>query len=219
MIDKYRLDDLRLESGEKGELARWVIQLQTDLDSERHKDGNSPVVPDFDTWFYSPGRGINVINGDLQRDLQLKAWNACRAAMLQSFGNSEQLQNAQQNIPEIIPGGLVEAVNNLLNNDGSRGCYSAMGCGAAREKIELWLAQRQKWDTQRNENLSTGNSPVIPDGYVLVPKEPTDEMIVAAMDSDDVTYNDSDDTVFYVHHREIYKAMVAAAPQQEGKGE
>lgn len=46
MIDKYRLDDLRLESGEKGELARWVIQLQTDLDSERRKAGNSPDIPD-----------------------------------------------------------------------------------------------------------------------------------------------------------------------------
>ncbi|WP_320910247.1 DUF551 domain-containing protein [Citrobacter farmeri] len=46
MIDKYRLDDLRLESGEKGELARWVIRLQTDLDSERRKAGNSPVIPD-----------------------------------------------------------------------------------------------------------------------------------------------------------------------------
>lgn len=46
MIDKYRLDDLRLESGEKGELARWVIQLQTDLDNERRKAGNSPVIPD-----------------------------------------------------------------------------------------------------------------------------------------------------------------------------
>lgn len=46
MIDKYRLDDLRLESGEKGELARWVIQLQTDLDRERRKVGNSPVIPD-----------------------------------------------------------------------------------------------------------------------------------------------------------------------------
>ena len=46
MIDKYRLDDLRLESGEKGELARWVIQLQTDLDSERRKAGSSPVIPD-----------------------------------------------------------------------------------------------------------------------------------------------------------------------------
>lgn len=42
MIDKYRLDDLRLESGEKGELARWVIQLQKDLDYERRK---VPVPP------------------------------------------------------------------------------------------------------------------------------------------------------------------------------
>ncbi|EDY0705114.1 DUF550 domain-containing protein [Salmonella enterica subsp. enterica] len=63
--------------------------------------------------------------------------------------------------------------------------------------------------------LQAGNSPVIPDGYTLVPVEPTDEMIVAAMDSDDVTYNESDDTVFYVHHCEIYKAMLAAAPQPE----
>ncbi|BBQ61515.1 hypothetical protein FEK91_21820 [Escherichia coli] len=46
MIDKYRLDDLRLESGEKGELARWVIQLQTDLDRERRKVGNPPVIRD-----------------------------------------------------------------------------------------------------------------------------------------------------------------------------
>ncbi|HFZ2331104.1 TPA: DUF551 domain-containing protein [Citrobacter freundii] len=46
MIDKYRLEDMRRESGEKGELARWVIQLQTDLDSERRKTGNSPVTPD-----------------------------------------------------------------------------------------------------------------------------------------------------------------------------
>lgn len=46
MIDKYRLDDLRLESGEKGELARWVIQLQTDLDRERRKVGNYPVIPE-----------------------------------------------------------------------------------------------------------------------------------------------------------------------------
>ncbi|AVJ17179.1 hypothetical protein CLM71_08560 [Serratia sp. MYb239] len=37
MIDKYRLDNLRLLSGEKGELARWVIQLQADLDTERRK--------------------------------------------------------------------------------------------------------------------------------------------------------------------------------------
>lgn len=101
---------------------------------------------------------------------EVRGWNACRAAMLQ-----HQPQNAQQNIPENIPGGLVEAVNNLLNNDGSRGCYDAMECGTAREKIELWLAQRQRWEEQRKANLSAGNSPVIPDGYVMVPMRLTAE--------------------------------------------
>ncbi|MBS6736909.1 MAG: hypothetical protein KH310_02340 [Enterobacteriaceae bacterium] len=38
MIDKYRLEHLRRESGEKGELARWVIQLQKDLDDARRKE-------------------------------------------------------------------------------------------------------------------------------------------------------------------------------------
>ena len=42
MIDKYRLDNLRLESGEKGELASWVIQLQKDLDNERRKIVSTP---------------------------------------------------------------------------------------------------------------------------------------------------------------------------------
>ena len=102
----------------------------------------------------------------------LRELRELRASMLQG---AEQPQNAQQNIPEIIPGGLVEAVNNLLNNDGSRGRYSAMGCGEAREKIELWLAQRQKWESQRSQNLSAGNSPVIPDGYVVVPERLTAE--------------------------------------------
>lgn len=88
------------------------------------------------------------------------------ALSLKAERAANRQQNPQQNIPEIIPGGLVEAVNNLLNNDGSRGRYSAIGRGEAREKIELWLAQRQKWESQRRENLCAGNSPVIPDGWV-----------------------------------------------------
>lgn len=59
MIDKYRLDDLRLESGEKGELARWVIQLQTELDRERRKSGNAPVIPGW-----TPVSECMPMNGD-----------------------------------------------------------------------------------------------------------------------------------------------------------
>ncbi|EDH9964853.1 TPA: DUF550 domain-containing protein [Salmonella enterica subsp. enterica serovar Stanley] len=89
------------------------------------------------------------------------------------------------------------------------------------EKAIIWLNNysgtcvQEYVKLERLQEALAGNSPVTPDGYALVPVEPTDEMIVAAMDSDDVTYNESDDTVFYVHHREIYKAMLAAAPKPE----
>lgn len=63
-----------------------------------------------------------------------------------------------------------------------------------------------------NEKGGDGNSPVIPDGYVMVPKEPTDEMIAAAMNCEDVLFN-SDDS-FCVQFGNIYEAMLAAAPQE-----
>lgn len=58
--------------------------------------------------------------------------------------------------------------------------------------------------------LRAGNSPVIPDGYALVPVEPTDEMIAAAMNCEDVLFNS--DESFCVQYREIYCAMVDTAP-------
>lgn len=48
-----------------------------------------------------------------------------------------------------------------------------------------------------------GNSPVIPDGWVLVPEEPTHEMLEAG-DEQFGTYD-------------VYRRMIAAAPQQEAK--
>ncbi|EOF5621686.1 DUF551 domain-containing protein [Salmonella enterica] len=59
------------------------------------------------------------------------------------------------------------------------------------------------------------NSPVTPDGYALVPVEPTDEMIAAAMNCEDVLFNS--DESFCVQFGNIYEAMLAAAPQQEVK--
>lgn len=55
--------------------------------------------------------------------------------------------------------------------------------------------------------MQDGNSPVIPDGYVMVPVEPTAEMILSAMRD-----NETGEVA------EIYELMLAAAPQ-EVKGE
>ncbi|EGI3314128.1 hypothetical protein IGD40_004202 [Salmonella enterica] len=56
-------------------------------------------------------------------------------------------------------------------------------------------------------------APVTPDGYALVPVEPTDEMIEAAMNCEDVLFNS--DESFCVQFGNIYEAMLAAAPQPE----
>ncbi|EOF6578079.1 DUF550 domain-containing protein [Salmonella enterica] len=87
--------------------------------------------------------------------------------------------------------------------------------------VDGWNACRAAMLQSKYRDLSQPVDPQISEyekimlraGWVMVPVEPTDEMIEAAINCEDVTYNESDDTVFYVHHREIYKAMLAAAPQ------
>ncbi|EGP8063033.1 hypothetical protein OWC84_002913 [Salmonella enterica] len=57
--------------------------------------------------------------------------------------------------------------------------------------------------------------PVVPEGYALVPVEPTDEMIAAAMNCEDVLFNS--DESFCVQFGNIYEAMLAVAPKPEVK--
>ncbi|MCW9408917.1 hypothetical protein N5I62_03935 [Klebsiella quasipneumoniae] len=119
-------------------------------------------------------------------------WNACRAAMLQAGTlTNEGTKQAWTGIPDID-----NAINMLDRIDTLDSC-----------------------DDDRIEAVKTvlrrlaGNSPVIPDGYVMVPKEPTDEMIAAAMNCEDVLFN-SDDS-FCVQFGNIYEAMLAAATQPQ----
>ncbi|HDI4959229.1 TPA: DUF550 domain-containing protein [Salmonella enterica] len=49
-------------------------------------------------------------------------------------------------------------------------------------------------------------------GWVIVPVEPTDEMIAAALECEGVIFDSKDPTAFCVQYREIYCAMVDAAP-------
>ncbi|HIA7273875.1 TPA: DUF551 domain-containing protein, partial [Escherichia coli] len=82
-------------------------------------------------------------------------WNACRAAMLQ--GKSEQPQNAQQNIPENIPGG-----NSPVTPDGWISCSELMPKGYADvlvtdgEHVEVkWWDESGYWNswTELNSDI------------------------------------------------------------------
>lgn len=89
------------------------------------------------------------------------------------------------------------------------------------EKATIWLNNysgtcvQEYVKLERLQEALVGNSPVIPDGYALVPVEPTDEMIAAAMECDDVVFDSKDPTAFCVQFREIYCAMVDTAPKPE----
>lgn len=93
-------------------------------------------------------------------------------------------------------------------------CRAAMLQGAKNSESRCGIQTAPALDSSpKTAESRCGNSPVIPEGYVMVPKEPTAEMIAAAMNCDDVEFN-SDET-FCVNFDNIYAAMVEAAPQPQ----
>lgn len=83
---------------------------------------------------------------------------------------------------------------------------SLVDCGGAEDSS---IKQYLKW-TEKTCRAAMLAQPVS-QGYKLVPVEPTEEMIAAAMNCDDVEFN-SDET-FCVNFDNIYHAMLAAAPE------
>lgn len=123
----------------------------------------APVVPKEMYWKDAPVEGSTIAAA------YATGWNACRAAMLKSFGNSEQLDevgswNNHRNTP------TAQAGNSPVTPDGL--------AAAAPSGIQM-----------------------IPDGYVMVPKEPTAKM-----------YDAGDQQMAT---KQVWDAMIAAAPQPQ----
>jgi|GEM_PF-758851 len=125
---------------------------------------------------------------------QWAAWEACRAAMLQG---AEPVTTAYK-LPANTP--CKEAPEHIWLQ--TAGVWPDNG-----EFSELtWCSDNQHKDDTLyvRADVVTGNSPVIPDGYALVPVEPTYQMCEAmGMPWERPRFPDR------------YKAMLAAAPQQE----
>ena len=80
----------------------------------------------------------------------------------------------------------------------------------------------------KNAESASSNSPVTPDGWVMVPVEPTEDMIVNGFESEpDESFSDEKEWATYdamsgcqqaAHRAKLcWAAMIAAAPQQEVK--
>ncbi|ECI4609620.1 hypothetical protein DPE20_03385 [Salmonella enterica subsp. diarizonae] len=110
-------------------------------------------------------------------------------------------------VPEEMPKGLAGQIVSLLAHN--------IGDKFLAQKI--WNACRAALLQANQRDLSQPVDPqvtkyeqiMLQAGWVMVPIEPTDEMIAAAMECDDVLFNS--DGSFCVQFREIYCAMVDAA--------
>lgn len=128
-------------------------------------------------------------------------WNACRAAMLQG---AEPVSQTYE-LPELIEGMEVSIDVSTCDADAGIRYFGTVtevsGLDTAKNGYIL-LVQDAK------PNFKTaGNSPAIPDDWVMVPKEPTQAMINAWLS----------EVANWRGHVAGYKAALAAAPQHEVK--
>ncbi|MDY3581492.1 hypothetical protein RCP77_23155 [Enterobacter kobei] len=116
-------------------------------------------------------------------------FNQCRAAMLK---HSEPFIVTSDHRMMEMP--QVDAIN----------AVTAMLQGVENAETPTTMQTAPALDSSpKIAELPSGNSPVIPDGWVLVPEEPTHEMLEAG-DEQFGTYD-------------VYRRMIAASPQQEVK--
>lgn len=136
-----------------------------------------------------------------------------RAALHHDLEKLNQPVSFTDRLPELIEGMDVSIDVSTCDADIGNRYF-----GTVTEVSELDIAKNGYillvQDAEPNFDVN-GNSPVIPGGYALVPAEPTDEMIAAAMNCDDVVFDSQDPTAFRVQFREIYCSMLAAAPKPE----
>lgn len=111
------------------------------------KEQPAPVVPPEQHWEELCRQHPDMSIGDAI--IRAAWWNHCRTAMLQAApvctcpsgdGSLRWPCPVHTGNSPVIPDGLIAAVNRLLDNDGSRGCYSAIRCHDARAEVERLLA-------------------------------------------------------------------------------
>ncbi|MDM3295862.1 hypothetical protein [Citrobacter sp. Cc139] len=145
----------------------------------------APVVPTFDEWLEIRG---NKPLGWV-KDAMRESYDACRAAMLQG---SQPVSNRDE-----LP--VIGWLRSDYNSDDKRDPNAPLFMLGRNDPSETWGVKYIPL---------TGNSPVIPDGYVVVPVEPT----MAMLDEFDsiIDYGAEDS-------KDAWSRLIAAAPQQEVK--
>lgn len=152
------------------------------------------------------------------------------ALSLKAERNANRQQNSQQNIQENIPATQFKPVADLYGLTSPTGGETSFTFDAveARDFIDGGWSCQEYVELERFQEAVSGNSPVIPDGWVMVPVEPTEDMIVNGFESEpDESFSDEKEWEAYdamsgcqqaaYRAKLCWAAMIAAAPNQEDK--
>ncbi len=125
------------------------------------------------------------------------------ALSLKAERAANRQQNSQQNITENILVTQFKPVADLYGLTSPTGSETSFTFDAveARDFVDGGWSCQEYVELERFQEAVSGNSPVIPDGWVMVPEEPTHEMLEAG-DEQFGTYD-------------VYRRMIAASPQQK----
>lgn len=102
---------------------------------------------------------------------------------------------------------VIKIILPTANPDEYACCIAADMWNACRAAMLQGVEQPQNARQNIPENIPDGNSPAIPDDWVMVPKAPTQAMIKAWLS----------EVANFRGHAAGYKAALAAAPQREVK--
>lgn len=148
-------------------------------------------------------------------------WNAYRAAMLQG-ANGTLTNEGTITATQFKP---VADLYGLTSPTGSETSFT-FDAVEARDFIDGGWWCQEYVELERFQETVSGNSPVIPDGWVAVPVEPTEHMIVEGFESEpDEFFSDAEVWETYdamsgcqqaAHRAKLcWAAMIAAAPKLE----
>lgn len=133
--------------------------------------------------------------------LYLRAWPADRARNAVEGYTIPLYLHAQPGVPD----GLVKAVEFYEQVKREN---PPVETGAWKDAVDWVLKEACRAAMLQTKSL-TGNSPVIPDGYVMVPVEPNGDMLAEAQDA----YGETDGDI-----ASTLRAAIAAAPQEVTNG-
>lgn len=223
-----------LTRGEQMELARialasleakpigafHIAEQQVDGTSDYLKDGEWPIDNGIIEVYAAPPVPVVPEEKPMPNPLsmytvdavaaiaEVRGWNACRAAMLHGAEPVSQTYN----LPELIEGMEVSIDVSTCDADLGNRYF-----GTVTEALELDTAKNGYillvQDAEPNFDIN-GNSPVTPDGWVMVPKELTPEMMRAVQIRSELGgYATSNLSGAYNMFSEFWNVAVSAAPK------